>query len=82
MISTQNALWTPLIASFVPRYKCPVKKQFQGIYRSINSEFDISALLLFPLDSWYWRVKVNVHEKETNKLLTCLVVEAHTNTGA
>ncbi|KAF2896936.1 hypothetical protein ILUMI_09240 [Ignelater luminosus] len=72
MIQSKNTLWSPLFGSYVPEYKCPIKK---GLYRSVNSTLDVSAMLLFPIDAWYWRVRVEVKDKATGRMVTCMIVE-------
>ncbi|KAF2903529.1 hypothetical protein ILUMI_02659 [Ignelater luminosus] len=70
----KSAVWTPLYSSYVPEWKCPVKK---GIYKATNAMIDVTAFLMVPFDSWFWRVNIKLNDKDTNRMITCVLVGAH-----
>ncbi|RZB89877.1 hypothetical protein BDFB_013161, partial [Asbolus verrucosus] len=73
MIESESELWNPFFATIVPKWKCPLKK---GLYKSINSTFDVTAFLLFPVDGWFWKVRGDMFDGETGKRIMCVIIEA------
>lgn len=37
---------------------------------------DLSALLSFPMDNWVWKATGEIRDRDTDRLLQCLLVEA------
>lgn len=73
MITSDSDMWKPFFGHITPPWKCPLKK---GVYQSINAYFDVTAILLFPADGWFWKVRGEMFDGETGKKIMCIIVEA------
>ncbi|KAJ3624772.1 hypothetical protein MTP99_018370 [Tenebrio molitor] len=73
LIQSDSELWNPFFATIEPKWKCPIKK---GTYKSINSSFDVTAFLLFPVDEWFWRVRGDMFDGRSGKRIMCVIIEA------
>ncbi|KAF2897333.1 hypothetical protein ILUMI_08842 [Ignelater luminosus] len=78
--TTANAFAGDFLKSFEPEWKCPLMKviiTFYGVYRATNAEMDATAFFMFPIESWYWKVFVNMLDRDSERILLCAIVEMH-----
>ncbi|KAF2896934.1 hypothetical protein ILUMI_09238, partial [Ignelater luminosus] len=75
-LENQMGNWKTFTSSFTPQWTCPLKK---GRYQSLNTTLDVAALLLFPIENWFWKITFNAKNPETDKLIMCGILEVRTN---
>lgn len=62
-------MWQTTVEHTKPKMACPMKK---GVYRTENVVFDLSAMLLFPVNGWYWKITIDVYDGKTGKKILCI----------